>query len=191
MLNLSFQLPIPLDQSLATVTFQTAHPTMKLLLFLIASLAIAVIGDENNTSWEAWKSKYGRVYATEEEDLYRNAVFLRNVNTIERHNAEADNGLHGHYLRANQFADLLKIEIEALFKYGSQFQNHDSDSATFLRPANYRLPESVDWRKIGAVTGVKNQYPNGTKCGSCWAFAAVRNSLSSFSYIFTNLSFKA
>ncbi|XP_061426793.1 LOW QUALITY PROTEIN: procathepsin L-like [Lethenteron reissneri] len=151
---------------------------MKLLLVallgLVAAVSVAVaspfLDPELSSEWESWKEFHGKTYDQKEEG-WRRMIWEKNLKKIAVHNLEHSMGKHTWRMGMNQFSDMTKEEFQKtmLGLRGSNNTSKASRGATFMAPAFFEAPESVDWRKQGYVTDVKNQ----GDCGSCWAFSAT------------------
>ncbi|GKV35123.1 hypothetical protein SLEP1_g43436 [Rubroshorea leprosula] len=118
--------------------------------------------------FESWMAKHGKIYHTIEEKLHRFDIFKDNLNHIDETNKKVTN----YWLGLNHFADLTHEEFTTMYlglKPELARRRGSSDSREFTYGDVVDLPKSVDWRKKGAVTRVKNQ----GSCGSCWAFSTV------------------
>nr|GMC60684.1 cysteine proteinase COT44-like [Ipomoea batatas] len=120
---------------------------------------------------QQWLAEHGKAYNGLGEMDKRFEIFKDNLKFIDEHNSMEN---RTYKVGLNKFADLTNDE------YRSRFLGTRSDakrryvksrnaSQRYGFRASEMLPESVDWRKNGAVAPVKDQ----GSCGSCWAFSTV------------------
>ncbi|XP_059657329.1 senescence-specific cysteine protease SAG39-like [Cornus florida] len=116
---------------------------------------------------EQWMARYGRVYKDSVEKEMRFKIFNDNMEFIESFN---NAGTKSYKLGVNEFADLTNEEFHASRNGYKMSSNMKSSKTTSFRYENVTaVPASMDWRKKGAVTPIKDQ----GQCGCCWAFSAV------------------
>merc|ERR1712121_160686 len=134
--------------------------TMKFFA-LIACLAVASAYDQ---AWEEYKLEFNKVYTAAEEPT-RYAIWKKQNDEVDLHNA-----LYGHEftLAINELSDLSEEEYKK-FYLSSLIVPEGPSNATMYVPTNEPIPNAVDWRSQGLVTGVKNQ----GQCGSCYSFSAT------------------
>ncbi|KAL3627511.1 hypothetical protein CASFOL_028874 [Castilleja foliolosa] len=125
--------------------------------------------DGLNNLFESWIEKHGKTYNSFEEKLHRFEIFKDNLKYIDDRNKVVS----GYKLGLNGFSDLSHEEFKntrlGLKIDQSMIMSKYESTQEFMYKDVNALPESVDWRKSGSVTRVKNQ----GQCGSCWAFSAV------------------
>jgi cathepsin L len=136
---------------------------MRFLILAAALIAVSsaasLFDPSMDAYWQAFKVQHGKQYADDDEETQRRLIWQENVQFINKHNLEANLGKHTYTVKMNKFGDLTNEEFVAMMngfnKTKSMFRS--SGTPTFLKPSNAQIPDSVDWRKQGYVTPIKDQ----------------------------------
>jgi len=122
--------------------------------------------NEIESAFNDYIAQFGKMYGTKAEYKFRLAVFSENMQKIGEHNSENGDD-DDHRLGINHMADWTSSEYKRLLGYKADLKKPNTN--VFEADVNATVPESVDWRALGAVTPIKNQ----GSCGSCWSFSAT------------------
>jgi len=143
------------------------------MILTLAILAVAsaksVFNAKLNNDWANYQKMHGKNYESPELETKRRLAWESNINFINQHNAEFLAGKHTFEVGMNAHGDMTNEEFVAQMNGFKASKMLNENSHKYMKPSNFKIPDSVDWRTQGYVTPVKDQ----GQCGSCWAFSAV------------------
>ncbi|KAL9268460.1 putative cysteine protease RD21B [Drosera capensis] len=147
------------------------------LLFIISVASAASQGTHKQyhrktykQRFKAWQNHYGKQYKDKDEWVLRFGIYQTNLQFADFINSQN----LSFSLADNKFADLTNDEFKSMYlgllsDELPRVNSEDKVNNVKLISRDDSVPDSIDWRKKGAVTPVKDQ----GQCGSCWAFSAV------------------
>uniref|UniRef100_A0A7E4VMN1 Pept_C1 domain-containing protein n=1 Tax=Panagrellus redivivus TaxID=6233 RepID=A0A7E4VMN1_PANRE len=141
---------------------------------VIISLGCCAFALPELEQWEEYKKIHGKSYPDPAKDAFHFAIFQQAVKRINEHNAKFQAGEVTYSKRLAVFSDLPEDQwpYRAKLTLPDNLVEHNIQKAV----EGQEIPDAIDWRKLGYVTGVKNQ----GNCGDCYIFAAI-GSLEAFS----------
>ncbi|GBM81367.1 Cathepsin L [Araneus ventricosus] len=139
-----------------------------LALFAVAAAKHMLFDPDLDEHWKNFKRVFGKSYNGNEE-VARRLIWEQHVADVVRHNLQYDLGLHSYRKGINEFSDMEHHEFVRTFNGYRRQLGKPSNGSNWIPLSNVQIPDKVDWRDQGLVTGVKNQQ----QCGSCWAFSST------------------
>ncbi|KAJ8321482.1 hypothetical protein KUTeg_000963, partial [Tegillarca granosa] len=125
--------------------------------FVVAVLAVAVSAltkQELDTEWEIYKTQHNKKYNRGEE-VIRRGIWEYHLGYIQKHNLEADRGVHTFWLGMNEYGDMSNDEFVKVMNGYRMRNTTQRFGSTYLPPSH-----------VGDL-------PDTGQCGSCWSFSAT------------------
>ncbi|XP_015917119.2 cathepsin L-like peptidase [Parasteatoda tepidariorum] len=141
------------------------------VIFVVAAISSAhclSFGPQLDDHWELFKKVYGKRYEHPEE-FSRRLIWEKAVSDIVQHNLLADLGIYTYRKGINEYTDMSHEEFVKNFIGFSNIGQRSKNGSNWISPSNDPIPDTVDWRKQGLVTPIRDQ----KECSSGYAFSVT------------------